>query len=189
MQSHRGYRLLPRYSYEAEGLLLRPVEPSDIESIRLWRNAQMEVLRQSHEITTEQQEAYYKEQIWPGKSRIRPNEILFSIELDDVLVGYGGLVHIDWDMGIAEVSFLLDPSLERQLASKRGILIGFVKILRRVAFHNLGFKEIWTETFNFRREHIAMLEAAGFESKPVVGGSPHRISREDSEKHTLSAKW
>lgn len=187
MQSDCGYRLLSKYSFEADGLLLRPVEPRDIESIRLWRNAQIDVLRQSQEITSDQQETYFNERIWPGKSSLRPREILLSIEQVGHLVGYGGLVHIEWDKEIAELSFLLDPSLENHFTSKRGILTGFVKILSRVAFENIGLQAIWTETFDFRREHIAVLEDAGFRLLPTVSVcSPGRAFREGSEIHILS---
>ena len=40
------------------------VQPEDIEQIRLWRNQQMHVLRQSKFISKEEQIAYYEKYVW-----------------------------------------------------------------------------------------------------------------------------
>ncbi len=63
-----AYECMPRQCLADARWALRAVEPGDIESIRCWRNAQIDVLRQSNIISTDQQIDYYNRFIWPEKN-------------------------------------------------------------------------------------------------------------------------
>ena len=107
------YQIIPNKRISDGWLTLRAVERSDIEFIRVWRNEQMDVLRQNDEISEESQIEYFEKNIWPETKKNEPNQILLSIELNGELIGYGGLVHISWLHKRAEISFLLKPELEQ----------------------------------------------------------------------------
>jgi RimJ/RimL family protein N-acetyltransferase len=158
-----GYRVMPRPRLGLGGLALRAVEPQDIESIRQWRNGQMDVLRQSKPISSEEQERYFAENVWPEMETEEPRQILLAIERSGVLIGYGGLVHISWADSRAEISFLLDPKAEKHPALRKEVFSDFMKLLQSLAFVDLHIKRLWTETYAMRHAHIEVLERSGFQ--------------------------
>jgi RimJ/RimL family protein N-acetyltransferase len=157
-----SYRCLPYATLERNGFALRTVQPADIEPIRQWRNAQMNVLRQTTPISAEAQEAYFAETIWPSLSESRPANILLAFLENGSLIGYGGLVHIAWGDRRAEVSFLLTPKLAGDEPVYGARFAAFLGLIRELAFQGLGLHRLFTETYAFRTAHIAVLEQAGF---------------------------
>ena len=155
------YRCLTQVEYETGNYKLLSVRPEDIQSIRQWRNAQMNVLRQDSEITPESQEQYYAREIWPTMQEDRPRQILFSFLHKQQLIGYGGLVYIDWQAKKAEVSVLFDLS-ERSDAQYREQLSAYLTLLKMAAFSDLGLHRLWTESYDIRPLHISILEQRGF---------------------------
>lgn len=157
------YKCLAKERYEdGSGYALVPLREQDIEAIRCWRNAQMDILRQQHVISPEEQKAYYTHTIQPLFQMEHPRQILFSFLKEDHCIGYGGLTYIDWISKRAEVSFLVD--VERAGHSKlyqEGFL-HFLELLKKVAFVDLKFHRLFAETFAFRTEHMRILEFAGF---------------------------
>ena len=133
------------------------VRPQDIEPIRLWRNAQMKVLRQQKPITSEEQAAYY-DCIWRMMLRPKPTNVLVSLLKDGVLVGYGGLTYIHWEYGRAEVAFLADPQIE----DYEEAFTAFLTMMKADAIQ-LGLHRLYTETYDLRPRHIEILEKNGFE--------------------------
>ena len=85
-----------------------PLRKSDIQKIRVWRNDQMNILRQTTNLTPKNQLNYFNEFIKTSFQDNKPNIILFSFLLDKICIGYGGLVHINWNSKSAEISFLND---------------------------------------------------------------------------------
>lgn len=163
--SQSGYKVMPRSRIERGGLVIRAVALLDIERIRQWRNAQMDVLRQSSLISPGEQERYFAEHVWPEMGSSTPNQILFSIEKDGGMIGYGGLVNISWIDQTGEVSFLLNPAIERNLNQRSQIFLSFLEILKEIAFNDLQLCRIWTETYATREFHIKTLEVAGFQNE------------------------
>lgn len=157
-----GYACLPRLMISYEDYSIRTVEVGDIESIRQWRNAQMDVLRQKNEISQEEQLAYYDKNVWPTLACPQPKNILLAYLKNDRLIGYGGLVHIGWEDCRGEVSFLLDPiRTYDQQAYKKDFLV-FLSLIKILAFEDLKLQKLYTETFASRTYHIGVLEAGGF---------------------------
>jgi carbamoyl-phosphate synthase large subunit len=172
-------------------LMLRSVEPRDIEAIRQWRNTQMDVLRQNSVITFLEQKKYFDENIWPEKASNKPKQILLGIEKDGELIGYGGLVHISWDFRRAEISFLLKPSLEKDRENLQDIFSRYLFMIQELAFEDLQLHKLTTETYGQRIVHIQILEATGFKIEGrlrehvIVGGE-----FKDSLVHSvLSNEW
>lgn len=144
------------------GLTLRPVQEQDIESIRVWRNGQMGNLRQTEAIHVDQQKKYFEEVVFPTYGLEQPPQLLLAILSENNLIGYGGLVHINWINRTGEMSFLLDTSVGDGSSTHRELLGRFVRLIRNVAFDQLELHRLWTETYCFRTSHIEALEQSGF---------------------------
>ena len=92
------YKCLPTRTYQHEGYTLGAVRPDHIETIRQWRNDQMDILRQSRSISKEEQIAYYEKHVWPEMIKKKPNKVLLSLKYKGELQGYGGLVNLNWEI-------------------------------------------------------------------------------------------
>ncbi|QHE83766.1 GNAT family N-acetyltransferase [Hydrogenophaga sp. BPS33] len=158
----RRYVCLPAETVTQAAFSLVPVQDDHIESIRIWRNEQIDVLRQATPIEKEQQVAYFQNNIWPSMEEAQPRNILLSFLENERPIGYGGLVHIAWEHQRAEVSFLVNTPLARDVPAYDARFGIFLELLKRVAFHQLGFRKLCTETYAFRDNTIRVLEASGF---------------------------
>ena len=156
------YRPLPQAEFHHDAYRLVPIRYEDREPIRTWRNAQLEVLRQAAPLTAEQQEAYFQRVVLPLFEQERPEQLLFSLLHDGVLVAYGGLVHISWPDARAEVSFLANPARADDAPTYRRDFFTFLQLLNRVAFEGLLFNRLVTETYDIRPAHVGIMEEAGF---------------------------
>jgi RimJ/RimL family protein N-acetyltransferase len=157
------YKCLSEQKFEdTEGYALVPIREQDMESIRLWRNGQLDVLRQQHPISGEQQREYYHNVVAPLFQMQHPPQILFSFLKDGECIGYGGLTYLDWAARRGEISFLLDT--ERSDGSKHYKIdyLHFLELLKAISFKSLHLHRIFAETFGFRKKHMAILEEAGF---------------------------
>jgi len=164
----RHYVCMRRNVISGNGLELKAVQPDEIETIRQWRNAQMDVLRQSAEITPEKQRHYFQTTIWPDMAVPNPRNILLSIRLNGNLIGYGGLVHVSWENRRAEVSFLLDPQYQQGSLAYHEAFVSYLNLLSQIAFETLNLCKLFTETYDLRHEHIRSLESAGFTREGVL---------------------
>jgi RimJ/RimL family protein N-acetyltransferase len=139
---------------------LRPIAWSDRVPIRRWRNERLEILRQAQPLTEEDQDRYFRAVVAPQLDQARPDQVLVAFLLADRLIGYGGLVHLDWAGATGEVSFITEA--ERQSAEEFSADLGaFFALIRAVALR-LGLTRITTEVYAFREDYIAEAERAGF---------------------------
>ena len=162
------YEKMPNKRLTDGWLSLRAVSRADIESIRLWRNAQMNVLRQVEEISPQKQIEYFEKNIWSELKKNDPNQILLAIEQNGQLIGYGGLVHISWVYKRAELSFLLMPELESDKIFLKKCFEHFLKIMHQLAFEDLKLSRITTETYANRVEHIHVLQNSGHRAEGIL---------------------
>lgn len=162
------YRVMPRPVLTEGPILVRALEPEDIEPIRRWRNAQIDVLRQSRPIAPQEQIDYFAGAVWPDKASDTPANILLALVENDRLAGYGGLVHIVWDYGRAEVSFLLDPEIPRDEPEVGVLFTIWLRMMKRLAFEDLGLSRLTAETFAMRKLYIRVLEESGFRREGVL---------------------
>lgn len=156
------YAILKRKNISLGEYALVGVREQDMENIRQWRNAQMDVLRQNKVLTQEDQRRYYAEVVVPSFTQPEPRITLVSFLKNGECIGYGGLTNIDWQTKRAEISFLLDPVRvgdENSYKKEFGI---FLELIKEVAFKDMGLTELFTETYDIRPFHISELESHGF---------------------------
>ena len=184
------YRCLTKKSCADEsGYQLIPIRVEDLELIRLWRNAQMDVLRQQAFISQAEQDHYFKTQIAPSFEQEQPKQILFSFLLNNICIGYGGLVHINWQARRAEVSFLVDPVRAADFLCLQTDFFHFLQLLCQIAFTDLTFNRLCTETFVFREDHIEIMEKIGFQKEGILREHVYKKGRfYDSILHGLLRK-
>lgn len=178
----KNYKILNYDRYALGKYYLCPIQDKDIEKIRVWRNEQMDVLRQNSIITPEQQAQYYKNNVWSELNETNPRQILLSFQFDNRLIGYGGLVYIDWNSMVAEMSFLVETSRTKNIKKYQYDMKNFVSILISIAFDELNLKKITTETFNFRKETIEVLNNSNFK---IDKNSNTKLGKKNSVFHSI----
>ena len=145
------YKALSQQSFESGSLRLVPIREEDKYLIMEWRNEQMFHLRQNKKLSRTDQKHYFKTVVRPLYSQEKPEQMLFSLLEEDACIGYGGLVHLDWNKLEGEVSFLMNTGLEsnrfEELWSK------FLKMLNVVAFDQIALARIFTFAYDLR-EHL-----------------------------------
>jgi RimJ/RimL family protein N-acetyltransferase len=159
---------LKQQRFEHQSYAIVPILHDHIELIRCWRNAQLDVLRQESPISSTQQETYFAQSIWPTMSYEAPRNLLMGLLFEDRLIGYGGLVHIGWRDQRAEMSFLVDDLRAKEPVKYARDFSAFITLVRTMAFDDLGFHKLFTETYANRQQHIQLLESAGFQREGVL---------------------
>jgi hypothetical protein len=170
------YSHFPKLTAHAADVRIRPLHWQDREPIRVWRNEQIDVLRQTHELSPQQQDDYYRNVILPQFAQPSPAQILWAMEESDQLMGYGGLVHIHWPDLRAEVSFL--SATPRNPTKLEDDWSAFLTLLIPIARDRLGLHKLTTETYRTRPVLVPILEAHGF-----------RLEGELREHHRISDEW
>ncbi|MUG72493.1 GNAT family N-acetyltransferase [Paenibacillus validus] len=157
------YRCLKESFYRTGGYEAVTLRQQDMLSIKQWRNEQMSVLRQSKVLTDEDQQSYYQHVVRPSFEQEHPTIILFSFLLDGECIGYGGLTNNDWMCKRAEISFLLNTNRIMDKAGYRNDFTAFLALMKKVAFEDLHFNRLFTETYDIRPHHVMILEESGFQ--------------------------
>jgi RimJ/RimL family protein N-acetyltransferase len=157
------YKNLSQQIFIKEDYKIVPLRYQDRFDIMQWRNDQMYHLRQVEILTKDSQDSYFKNTIAKLFEVQYPNQILFSYLKNDLCIGYGGIVHIDWRIKTAEVSFIMDTKLERDFFEFNWTK--FLSLLKKVVFDELHFNHIFTYTYNLRPHLYKILEKNLFEFK------------------------
>jgi len=159
-----SYCHLKQNEYVIGDYAVQSLRQEDMPHIKRWRNEQMDVLRQPKPLTDQEQYRYYNDIVVPSYNDPVTKIMLFSYFCQGTLIGYGGLTNLDWNSRRAEISFLLDtersdranhPDYAEDFAH-------FLKLMKRIAFEELGLNRLFTETYAFRSVHIGILEHNGF---------------------------
>ena len=135
---------------------LGTIEKNNIESIRTLRNNQMDILRQFKLINSVEQEEYF------NKVHKDNTQILFSILDNDSFIGYCGLTNINYIYGTAEISFIVDTD------DYENVFLFVLNELSKHAFNVLNLNKIWTETYEFRKNHINIIESFGMKQEGIL---------------------
>jgi hypothetical protein len=91
----------------------------------------------------------------------KPKNILLSFYHENILIGYGGLVHISWEHKRAEVSFLLNQTDAANVSKYSEHFMVFLRIIKKISFLDLKLEKIYTETYDIRKHHVLVLEKSG----------------------------
>lgn len=156
------YKCLDKKKILFKNYSLVPLRKQHIQIIRKWRNEQMSILRQKKKLTKKEQVDYYEKIIKKTFNKKNPNLILFSLLLENICIGYGGLTNIDWIAKKSEVSFLLDTSRSKDKKTYRKDFRIFLNFILDLAFIELKMNKLFTETYDIRPIHVSVLENVGF---------------------------
>lgn len=184
-----AYKCLKENCFKKQDYQIVAIRQEDIESIRLWRNAQIDVLRQKHVLTQEVQQRYFQKHVWPTFQQESPSQILFSFLFHNVCIGYGGLTYLDWENGRAEVSFLVDPLRAEDDFVYRQDFAHFLALLCHVAFEHLHLHRLFSETYAFRQSTLEVFKQLGFKQEGILREHVYKQGRwVDSIMYGLLAK-
>ncbi len=131
----RRYKLLSKEIFASDNYSIVPIRDIDKYKILDWRNEQMYHLRQSASLSKEDQNLYFSTTIASLFEQDFPEQLLFSFLRDGEIVGYGGLVHINWVDKNAEISFLIKTKLEHNYFTV--FWDSFLELIERVSFIEL----------------------------------------------------
>jgi len=162
------YRAIGPDSFRRGDYLIESVLKSDSEEIRTWRNEQLSALRQGNLLTQGEQSAYFDELIRQDFPKSQPEKILVRFLLEGYLIGYGGIVHIDWHNLQGEVSFLLETSRTSNHAKYTDELFTFFQLIKKVAFETLMLNKLTCEAYAHREYHVEAIESAGFTREGIL---------------------
>lgn len=156
----KRYNVLVNQIFSNDKFSIVPIRYEDRINILKWRNEQIYHLRQSKPLTEEDQDYYFNNIVNKLFDQEWPDQILFSYLEDDICIGYGGLVHINWIDKNAEISFILNTELEKEYFSKHWSL--FLGLIEHVAFEELKLYKIFTFAFDLRPHLYEPIENSGF---------------------------
>ena len=163
-----GYFVLKGFCGKLGAYSLSSIRMEDSECIRKWRNEQITALRQKKPLSEKEQTKYFNEIVKFQFLQEQPDQILLRFTLENELIGYGGLVHLNWEDKRAEVSFLLESERTKDLALYERECKVFMNLLKTCAFTVLGLNKISTEAYSHREFHVNALESAGFAREGVL---------------------
>lgn len=162
------YKLLEQTSWSDGRHTLLPIRYEDRLAIMQWRNEQLYHLRQQQPLTEADQERYFTQVVTQLFDQEHPGQLLFSYLEDGKLIGYGGLVHINWTDRHAEISFVLQTEFgENDFQFHWKTYLG---LLEQIAFGELHFHKIFTYAYDIRPQLYPALEAAGFRKEATLSG-------------------
>lgn len=171
----KKYSLLRNNKTQFKNYSLVPLRKSDIQNIRKWRNDQIKFLRQKNTLSKDDQINYYDNII--NKSFYMPNPkiMLFSFLHCKKCIGYGGLVHINWKVKSAEVSFVCHTDRTKSQIIYQKDFSTFLKMIFKIAFDDIHLNKLVSETYDIRPSHLKILENSGFKRIKVIKNSKNMI--------------
>ena len=157
------YKVLNQQIFKSGVFSIFPIRYEDRINIMNWRNEQMYHLRQNSKLSEEDQDYYFHKVVHPLFSKEKPKQLLYSYLKNEKLIGYGGLVHINWVERKAEVSFIMKTSLERDEFDLHWS--SYLTMIKKIAFEELKFKNIYTYAYDLRPFLYPTLEKNNFKLK------------------------
>ncbi len=155
-----NYKVLNHTSFKSGNYSLIPIRYEDRIDIMQWRNEQIYHLRQNKILKIEDQNEYFQKSISTLFIEEKPSQLLFSFLENDICIGYGGLVHINWVDQNAEISFIMKTSLESENFSD--IWLVFLDLIEKIAFEELNLHKLCTYAFDIRPKLYPILEKSGY---------------------------
>lgn len=154
------YKALSQNIFSETEYRIVPIRYEDRIDIMKWRNEQIYHLRQAQPLTSEDQESYFKNTVAKLFEEEEPKQLLFSYLKNDVCIGYGGLVHINWTDRNAEISFIMDTALEKEFFEFHWKL--YLKLLEKVAFAELKLHKLYVFAFDLRPHLYIALQSSDY---------------------------
>ena len=158
-----SYRNIKKHEFTNDKFKITPIRYEDRYLIMNWRNEQLFHLRQKEPLSAKEQDLYFDTVVRNIFDDEKPNQYLFSFFEDEIMVAYGGLVHIDWKKKSAEISFLISNEKNKNFFSL--YWDQFLKLIEEVAFESLSLHSIFTYSFELRPELYPILKENKFSFK------------------------
>ena len=161
----RIYKALKNNVFTHGQYSIKPLVHENRLEIMKWRNEQIYHLRQEKPLTVSDQKNYFNTIVSSLFEKDQPKQLLFGYYRGKNLIGYGGLVHIDWNNKRAEISFIMKTSLEKLEFALHWKI--FLQLIEEVAFNELCFNKIYTYAYDLRPHLYPILidQAFEFESR------------------------
>jgi RimJ/RimL family protein N-acetyltransferase len=159
----RIYKCLSQQEFKSGNYKLAPIREEDKYEIMRWRNEQLYHLRQQKPLSENEQEKYFSIVISPLFEQEQPAQVLFSYLENETCIGYGGLVHINWKDRYAEISFIINTALEKDLFQFHWTT--YLSLIEQAAFEGLKLHKIFTYAYDLRPHLYKAVEAAGFQTR------------------------
>ncbi|MEE2723161.1 MAG: GNAT family N-acetyltransferase [Bacteroidota bacterium] len=156
----KKYKCLNKQVFVIDEFQLVPIRYKDRYKIMKWRNDQIYHLRQKDILTKSKQDLYFGNVVSKQFDLEKPDQLLFSFLKEDVCIGYGGLVHLNWTERNAEVSFVMDTNQEALNFVHLWNI--FLTLLKQVIFKYLSFHKIYTYAYDLRPKLYDALSQSGF---------------------------
>nr|WP_294859562.1 GNAT family N-acetyltransferase [uncultured Fluviicola sp.] len=166
MQFPSTYRILAKNEFSLGNFRLVPIRYEDRFLIMKWRNEQIYHLRQANPLTEENQENYFNSVVAKLFDQEKPGQLLFSFLKDQECIGYGGLVHINWIDKHAEISFVMNTSLEEAHFSEYWNT--YLSLIEQAAFEQLDLHKIFTYAYDLRPHLFDAVEKANYTKEAVL---------------------
>jgi RimJ/RimL family protein N-acetyltransferase len=160
------YKVLSQQKFSLNEYHIEPLRFEDRYDIMKWRNEQIYHLRQNKPLTKEDQDTYFETVISKLFDQDKPSQILFSFLKKDTCIGYGGLVHINWTDKNAEISFIMDTTLEKEHFSFYWQT--YLELIEKVAFQELNLHKISTYAFDLRPKLYSILEDSQYVKEAIL---------------------
>ena len=144
----KAYKILNSQIFKNENYSIVPIRFEDRYDIMNWRNDQIYHLRQRKLLTKASQDKYFIEIVDKLFDSHKPDQLLFSFLRNEICLGYGGLVHMNLDDKHAEISFVMNTSLEKEYFYDFWYV--YLNLIEEVAFDELGLIKIFVYAFDLR---------------------------------------
>lgn len=165
---------------KSDEFILRPISYEDRYRIMKWRNDQLYHLRQKAPLDQKTQDDYFLNVVAQLFQQEYPNQMLFSLDRDEMHIAYGGLVHIDWKKAYAELSFVMNTDFEALFFET--FWATFLKMIEPIA-KALGIKILYTAAYDLRPQLYTVLEKNNFQRKENIEDYTRFINQGDIVVH------
>ena len=167
-------------------LNLTKLRKNDIFAIMKWRNEQIKILRQKKKLSKKDQLKYFNV-IDKDSKRKKPKNILYSIidSKEKKCIGYGGFVYVNWVDKKAEMSFLIDTNITKNVKKYNLYFDNFIASIKKEFFNKHKLNKLFTETFSFRKNHIKILERNNFKKVEYLKQNFYKKKNSESLIHSL----
>tara|TARA_B110000046_G_C12950405_1_gene379870 strand:+ start:177 stop:731 length:555 start_codon:yes stop_codon:yes gene_type:complete len=160
------YRALNNQIFKKGKYCIVPIRSDDRYDIMQWRNDQIYHLRQKELLSKESQDKYFLNVVKNLFDLSNPDQLLFSFLKEKKCVGYGGLVHINWEDEHAEVSFVMNTFLENDYFYK--YWSEYLYLIEKVAFEDLKLNKIFVYAYDLRPKLYEVLTDYSYTKEAVL---------------------
>ena len=144
---------------------LYAVEEEDLQQFRNWRNNPefRKHFREYRELNMRQQEIWFEEKVVKD-----PTTLMFSIKRndDDILLGCGGFVYINWVHRHADLSLYI--GWNNAYIDSKGYAEESCKLLLDYGFKELCLNKVWTEIYEFDKKKKALYDKFDFKQDGLL---------------------